>query len=88
MKNKVTIYGRSSCPFCVRAKNLCEDLRISFDYIDMTGDIDAQERVFELSNGMRTVPQIFIGEKHVGGFSDLEALQRSGELLSQCILKE
>lgn len=87
MADKVMIYGRDRCPFCVYARAFCENHGVVFEYVDMTGNLDQQEDVFARSNGMRTVPQIFIGDKHVGGFSEMEALHKSGGFLPLCLLK-
>jgi glutaredoxin 3 len=48
--------------------------------VDVSGDDDARERLIEQSNGRRTVPQIFVGDVHVGGYTDLVALDRDGKL--------
>lgn len=77
----VTIYTTPSCPYCVRAKDLLKSKGFS-DYkeIDVAGDDQLRESMIAKAGGRRTVPQIFIGDKHVGGFDDLSALDRQGEL--------
>ena len=82
------IYGRLSCPFCVRACDFCEQLGVEFVYVDMANDPATQEDVFSRSQGMKTVPQIFVGEKHIGGFTDMVALHERGDLLPLCTLKQ
>lgn len=75
----VKIYTTPTCPFCVRAKRLLQKKNVPYEEIDVS-DND-QERVSLLQRtGRRTVPQIFIGEKHVGGSDDLYALDAQGEL--------
>ncbi|MDP3139717.1 MAG: glutaredoxin 3 [Burkholderiaceae bacterium] len=79
--SSVKMYTTASCPFCVRAKQLLQSRGV--DHIDeIRVDLVDGERVkmMELT-GRRTVPQIFIGDTHVGGCDDLMALDRSGELL-------
>ena len=85
-KNKVTIYVRGNCPFCVRAQDLCKQLGVVFEVVDMTNNELLQADVFARSQGMRTVPQIFVGDKHVGGFTDLVALHEAGNFLPLCIM--
>lgn len=67
------------CPYCIRAKLLLRERKIPYQEIDVTGDHEARQRLVELT-GRRTVPQIFIGERSIGGFDELRALDRSGEL--------
>lgn len=75
----VTIYTTPTCPFCRRAKNLLTRKGVSFEEIDVT-DSSAREVMIERANGSYTVPQIFIGSRHVGGCDDLYALESKGEL--------
>lgn len=75
----VTIYSTPICPYCVRAKKLLEEKRQAYTEIDVS-DAEAREKLIERSGGRRTVPQIFIGDRHIGGYDDLAALDRSGEL--------
>lgn len=76
----IIIYSKQVCPFCVQAKNLLKRKGIEdFTEIDvMTGN--ARDEMIEKSGGRMTVPQIFINEQHIGGFDDLNALDKSGEL--------
>ncbi|MCI5049941.1 MAG: glutaredoxin 3 [Rickettsiales bacterium] len=76
---EILIYSTPVCPYCVRAKQLLSDKSVAFTEIDVS---DPQERMklLEKANGQRTVPQIFIGDKHIGGYDDLAKLDRSGEL--------
>lgn len=75
---KVLIYSTQICPYCVNAKQLLQSEGISFEEINVE---DEKKRAYmEQISGRRTVPQIFIGERHVGGFDDLKALYERGEL--------
>jgi glutaredoxin 3 len=77
---KITIYTTPICPYCVRAKALLKRKGASFDEIDVFMNMDARAEMEAKANGRYTVPQIFIGERHVGGCDDLYALDRAGEL--------
>ena len=76
---KVIIYGNASCPFCGAARMLLKKKAVEFEDISITGDAALLEEMQQKS-GRRSVPQIFIGDHHVGGFDELDALNRSGEL--------
>ena len=76
---KVTIYSTPVCPYCVRAKNLLAEKGIDYEEIGVS-DAAEREKMIEKAGGKRTVPQIFIGDTHVGGYDDLAALERRGEL--------
>jgi len=77
---KAKIYSTKICPYCVRAKMLLEKREI--DYIEYKIDEDhtKYEEMLELSNGRQSVPQIFIDEKHIGGYDDLVDLDMEGGL--------
>jgi glutaredoxin 3 len=77
---KIKIYVTPICPFCVRAKHLLKEKGAEYDEIDIFMDEDARAEMEERSGGARSVPQIFIGETHVGGCDDLYALERAGKL--------
>ena len=77
---KVEIYTTSYCPFCFRAKSLLKSKGIAFEEIDVTDDDAMREKMIELSGGRRTVPEIFINGKIVGGYDELSALDAHGEL--------
>jgi glutaredoxin 3 len=77
---KVTIYTTMLCPYCHMAKELLRNKGVSFDEIDVTGRTGLREEMSRKAGGRRTVPQIWIGEKHVGGCDDLYALDRVGRL--------
>jgi len=76
----VKIYTTVYCGFCARAKELLKGKGVAFEEIDVTGDDASREKLVELSGGLRTVPQIFIGEVHVGGYTDLARLESDGKL--------
>ena len=75
----VTMYGNAFCPYCGAARMLLKKKSIEFEDISVVDDAPRLDEMIERS-GRRTVPQIFIGEHHVGGFEELDALERSGEL--------
>lgn len=79
---EIIIYTKDYCPYCTRAKSLLtqkgqEDRIIE---IDITHDEALQQEMIAKSGGRRTVPQIFIGDTHVGGFDDMQALDKAGKL--------
>ena len=76
---KVTVYTKQSCPFCVRAKRLLEKKGVAFEEVSVEGKDDLRAWLVEKS-GQMTVPQIFVGERSLGGFSDIDALDREGKL--------
>jgi len=75
----VTVYVSDWCPYCQRAKGLLGSKNVVFSEINVEDDPKLREEMIARSN-RRTVPQIFIGDKHVGGCDDLFELDRSGEL--------
>ena len=76
---KVIIYTTGICPYCTRAKQLLQRKDIAFDEIRIDTDQEQMRIMLERSR-RHTVPQIFIGDLHVGGFDDLVALEVRGEL--------
>lgn len=78
--SKVEIYTWASCPFCNRAKTLLDSKGAKYTEYKIDGDEDARNRMAERANGRRTVPQIFIDDRHIGGCDDLHALDKAGEL--------
>jgi glutaredoxin 3 len=75
----VTVYTSGWCPYCERAKGLLQQKNVVFGEINVEDDGKFREEMIARSN-RRTVPQIFIGDRHVGGCDDLFELDRSGEL--------
>jgi glutaredoxin 3 len=78
--NQVEIYTTQLCGYCHAAKRLLSEKGVSFAEIDVSGNPDRRAEMIQRASGRRTVPQIFIGDVHVGGFDDLAALERSGKL--------
>ena len=78
----ITMYTKDYCPYCVKAKTLLKrkGVESSITEIDITRDEKLQQEMLSKSNGKRTVPQIFIGDTHVGGCDDLYALDAAGKL--------
>ena len=76
----ITIYTTRFCPYCVSAKELLRKKGVAFDEIDVTGDPAGRRTMSERSDGRTTVPQIFIGERHIGGCDDLYDLDEAGQL--------
>ena len=77
---KIDIYTKFACPFCVRAKHLLDKKGVNYTEIDITMGGEKREAMLARAPQARTVPQIFIGETHVGGSDDLAALEASGKL--------
>lgn len=75
----VKVYTTDWCPYCDRAKALLRSKGVPFEEIDVEGD-DAKRAWLVQTTGQRTVPQIFIGDEPVGGYTELAALDRRGEL--------
>ena len=76
---KVTVYTKQSCPFCVRAKRLLEKKGVPYEEVAVEGD-DALRAWLVEKTGQMTVPQVFAGDRALGGFSDVDALDREGKL--------
>lgn len=76
----VTLYTTPFCGYCMAAKRLLAAKGVSFTEIDVSRDINRRSEMTRRANGGRTVPQIFIGDTHIGGFDDMDALDRSGKL--------
>ena len=76
----VIIYSKDYCPYCTKAKALLARKGVQFTEIDITHDEKLQAEMVAKSGGRKTVPQIFINDKPIGGFDDLYALDRAGKL--------
>lgn len=76
---QVTVYGNSSCPYCGAARMLLTKKAVAFDEVSISND-PALRAEMEARSGNHTVPQIFVGDTHVGGFDELCVLEKSGEL--------
>lgn len=80
MATPVTIYTKFGCPYCYRAKALLDKKGVDYTEHDVTMGGKEREEMMRRAPMARTVPQIFIGETHVGGSDDLAALERDGKL--------
>ena len=76
----IEIYTKSTCGYCTMAKRVLAHKEVSFTEIPVDSDADKLAEMQKRSNGGRTVPQIFINDAHIGGFDDLSALDRAGNL--------
>jgi glutaredoxin 3 len=76
----VRIYTTPICPYCVRAKSLLAKKGVEVEEIDIYMSAEARQEMQANTGGARTVPQIFIGDTHVGGCDDLYALEKAGKL--------
>ena len=76
----VDIYTTPICGFCHAAKRLLTQKGVAFNEIDVMTDAPRKQEMIQRANGGRTVPQIFVGETHVGGCDDLYALEQAGKL--------
>ena len=75
--SKVEIYTTPWCPYCHAAKALLDDKGVAYEEIDVS-DPQMRQAMVERAHGRRTVPQIFVGATHVGGYDDMAALDRRG----------
>lgn len=76
---RVTLYGTPYCPYCMAARRLLKLKGVAYTEFNVDGDPDKRAEM-EQRSGRRTVPQIFIRGRHVGGFDELNALEQNGEL--------
>ena len=81
MKN-VTVYMGPMCAFCDAAKKLLKRNNIPYKEINIALEEEKREEMLNKSNGKRTIPQIFFNEFHIGGYEELRALEKKGELLN------
>ena len=79
MKN-VTMYSGPACNFCEAAKRLLARNNVEYKEIDIATEDGAADEMIKKANGKRTIPQIFFDDHHVGGYTELRALEKSGEL--------
>ena len=79
---KVVIYSGPFCPHCDWAKALLNKKNVSYTEYNIRENLEKREEMFQKSNGARTIPQIFIGDYHVGGNDELQALEKDGKLNS------
>ena len=76
---KVQIYSKQVCPYCVRAKSLLDRKGVAYEEIDVEND-DAKRAWLVEATGQRTVPQVFVDGRSLGGFTDIDALDKAGKL--------
>lgn len=77
--SKVLMYSTRFCPFCMMARRLLDAKGVRYEEISVDGDAGMRRKMQEVS-GRHTVPQVFIGERHVGGYDELAAAERAGQL--------
>ena len=78
--SQVVVYTRILCGYCSRAKSLLKRKGVDFEEVDASFDVERRNEMLARSGGAATYPQIFVGERHVGGCDELHALERAGEL--------
>lgn len=77
---QVTVYSGPNCPYCTKAKALLQKKAVAFEEFNVKEDQTRLEEMLERSGGRRTIPQIFINGRHIGGCDDLYALNDAGQL--------
>jgi glutaredoxin 3 len=77
---KVLMYATDWCPYCARARSLLESKGVAFEEIDVEAVAGARSEMEARSGGCSSVPQIFIGEQHIGGYDELQELDQAGRL--------
>ncbi|MDE2029563.1 MAG: glutaredoxin 3 [Alphaproteobacteria bacterium] len=77
---RVIVYSGPACPYCDRAKMLLKKKGAAFEDFNVKADADKLAEMMQKSGGRRTIPQIFIGDRHIGGYDDLVALDAAGKL--------
>lgn len=78
--SKIVIYSTPSCPYCVRAKSLLTEKGYEYEEIDISKDAKKMDAMIVAAGGQRTVPQIFAGTRHIGGYDALAALETQDAL--------
>ena len=78
---KILIYSSNICPYCIAAKRLLENLNLKYKEKVVDNQPTLRNEMNNNSNGRDTVPQIFIGDKHIGGYDDLKLVYENGELM-------
>ena len=79
MSDKIVIYTKIPCPYCDAAKSFFRSKNLKFEEHDLTGQFEEMSKLKERT-GHRTFPQIYVGERFIGGYDDMMALVKSGEL--------
>jgi len=83
---KILVYSSMLCPYCFAAKKLLKKLNLNFEEVLVDNNSKMKNKMIELSNGRTSVPQIFFGKNHVGGYDDLKKCYNEGKL--NLLLKE
>lgn len=78
--SQVTIYTKAYCPYCVRALSVLNNKGVSYQEVRIDEQPELRPEMIERAGGRTTVPQIFIGQRHIGGCDDMLALDASGQL--------
>ena len=81
MTARVEIYATQSCPYCHAARGLLQKKGVDYELIDVGREPERRAEMTQRAHGRRTVPQIYIGDTHVGGYDDLSKLDREGGLV-------
>ena len=77
---KILVYSSMLCPYCFAAKTLLKKLNLKFEEVLVDNNSKVKKKMIELSDGRTSVPQIFFGENHVGGYDDLKRYYEEGKL--------
>ena len=77
---KILVYSSMLCPYCFAAKKLLKKLNLNFEEVLVDNDSKIKNQMIKLSNGRTTVPQVFFGENHIGGYDDLRRFYNEGKL--------
>jgi glutaredoxin 3 len=80
MMSQVTIYTKAYCPYCVRAKSVLDSKGVDYQEVRIDEQPELRPQMIERAGGRSTVPQIFIGTRHIGGCDDMLALDANGQL--------
>ncbi|MDJ0690832.1 MAG: glutaredoxin 3 [Xenococcaceae cyanobacterium MO_188.B32] len=80
MTTMIEIYTWAYCPYCIRAKALLDKKGVEYSEYCIDGDEEARDKMAQRANGKRSLPQIFIDDRHIGGCDDLYALNSQGKL--------
>jgi glutaredoxin 3 len=79
-QSNITVYSKDYCPYCTAAKNLLTQKGVAYTEVDLTQKPELRDEMVKKAGGRTTVPQIFIGNTHIGGFDDMKALDQQGKL--------
>ena len=79
---KILMYSGPMCNFCEAAKRLLDRNNLKYEVIDISSGDGIRDEMIKKSNGKRTIPQIFFGDQHIGGYVELRELEKSGNLIN------